>query len=162
MRPAKVAFCAHLGYGGLTCGKSVVNGGNQQISPCFLQDLHSEVDLPQMQRSYEGVKSSKCCEIVTVGRRAVRSGENRCTESGPEGLQVLSSCSLSIIETFPTLGGGQGKPQKSRSRGVNITSHTPSDAQPRRFEGAAPDPGNILRAGQRYRAASGRGTPFPG
>ena len=60
VRPAKVSFRAHLSYGQLTYGKSVGSGGNQQISPCFLQDLQSEVDLPQMQRSYEGVKLPKC------------------------------------------------------------------------------------------------------
>ena len=28
-----------------------------------------------MQKSYEGVKSEKRCEVVTVGRRAVRGGD---------------------------------------------------------------------------------------
>ena len=50
---------------------------HQQISPCFLQDLQSEWKKEQMQKSYEGVKSEKRCEIVTVGRRAARGGESR-------------------------------------------------------------------------------------
>ena len=50
---------------------------NQQISPCFLQDLQSEWKKEQMQKSYKGVKSEKRCEIVTVGRRAARGGESR-------------------------------------------------------------------------------------
>eukprot|EP00966_Prymnesium_polylepis_P071210 1653822-Prymnesium_polylepis.1 len=37
--------------------------------------LQSEVPYHQIQRRYEGAKSSKCCEVVTVGRRAVRGGE---------------------------------------------------------------------------------------
>ena len=57
---------------------SMANGANQQITLCFLQDLQSEVPYHQMQISYEGVKSSKCCEIVTVGRRAARGGESQC------------------------------------------------------------------------------------
>ena len=52
VRSAEAAFRAHLYNALLTCGNSVVTGGNQQISPCFLEDLQSEVDLPQMQRSY--------------------------------------------------------------------------------------------------------------
>ena len=50
---------------------------HQQISPCFLQDLQSELKKEQMQKSYEGVKSEKRCEVVTVGRRAARGGESR-------------------------------------------------------------------------------------
>eukprot|EP00966_Prymnesium_polylepis_P113421 2622579-Prymnesium_polylepis.1 len=36
-------------------------------------------------------------------------------------------------------------PQKTRSRGVNVTSH-PLDAHPRRFEGPVPPPGPAYRA----------------
>ena len=50
---------------------------DQQISPCFLQDFQSEWEKDQMQKSYKGVKSEKCCEVVTVGRRAARGGEIR-------------------------------------------------------------------------------------
>ena len=50
---------------------------DQQISPCFLQDLQSEWKKEQMQKNYEGVKSEKRCEVVTVGRRAARGGESR-------------------------------------------------------------------------------------
>ena len=103
MRPAKVAFRAHLSYGQLTYGKSVGSGGNQQISPCFLQDLQSEVDLPQMQRSYEGVKLPKCCEVVTVGRRAARGGKPEVTELGPKWLKVVPMCSLSITDATLTV-----------------------------------------------------------
>ena len=78
MRPTEVAFRVDLSEGVRTGDKSVISGGNQEISPCFLQDLQSEVHLPQMQRSYEGVKLPKCCEVVTVGRRAARGGESRC------------------------------------------------------------------------------------
>ena len=46
--------------------------------PCFLEDLQSKDDYQQMQRSYEGVKLAKCCEVVPVGRRAARGGESRC------------------------------------------------------------------------------------
>ena len=69
---------------------------NQQISPCFLQDLLSKVDYHQMQRSYEGVKLANRCEIVTVSRHV--------PELGPKWLQLLPSCSLSITEVFPTFG----------------------------------------------------------
>ena len=47
VRPAEAAFRAHLYYALLTCDNSVRTGGNQQISPCFLQDLQSEVDYQQ-------------------------------------------------------------------------------------------------------------------
>ena len=47
---------------------------HQQISPCFLQDLQSEWKKEQMQKSYEGVKSETCCEVVTVGRRCAAEG----------------------------------------------------------------------------------------
>ena len=50
---------------------------DQQISPCFLQDLQSEWEKEQMQKSYKGVKLGKRCEVVTVGRRAQRNGESR-------------------------------------------------------------------------------------
>ena len=33
-----------------------------------------------MQKSYKGVKSEKCCEVATVGRRAARGGEVEVTE----------------------------------------------------------------------------------
>ena len=52
----------------------MISGGNQQISPCFLQDLLSEVLYHQMQRSYEGVKVRGWCEGVTVGRRVAPGG----------------------------------------------------------------------------------------
>ena len=42
---------------------------DQQISPCFLQDLQSKWEKEQMQKNYKGVKSERCCEVVTVGRR---------------------------------------------------------------------------------------------
>eukprot|EP00966_Prymnesium_polylepis_P299787 6927669-Prymnesium_polylepis.1 len=52
------------------------SGGTPSVS--HQKDLQSEAPYHQMQRSYEGVKSSKCCEAVTVGRRAARDGESRC------------------------------------------------------------------------------------
>ena len=35
-----------------------------------------------MQKSYKGVKSEKRCEVVTVGRRAVRGGKVEVTKLG--------------------------------------------------------------------------------
>ena len=77
----------------------------QQISPCFLQDLQSEWKKEQMQKSYKGVKSGKCCEVVTVGRRAVRGGEKvEVTKGDPKWMQVLPMYSLSITESSQALG----------------------------------------------------------
>ena len=47
---------------------------NGEISLCFLQDLQSEWEKEQMQKSYKGVKSETCCEVVTVGRRCAAEG----------------------------------------------------------------------------------------
>eukprot|EP00966_Prymnesium_polylepis_P213014 4933341-Prymnesium_polylepis.1 len=59
-----------------------------------------------MQRSYEDVKSSKCCEVRsspwTAALRAAAKVD--VAECGPEGFQLLFSCSLSITEAFPTFG----------------------------------------------------------
>ena len=63
---------------------------DQQISPCFLQDLQSEWEKKQMQKSYKGVKSEKRCELVTVGRRAARGGESRGHSSGSKVLEGAS------------------------------------------------------------------------
>ena len=96
VRPAEAALCAHLSYAQLTCGNPVVNHGNQQISSCFLQDLHSEVELPQMQRSYEGVKLAKRCEVVTVDRRAAHGGESRCEAMSLNLVQSGFNCFLLV------------------------------------------------------------------
>ena len=66
-----------LKYGQVYSRILYTNCIHQQISPCFLQDLRSEWKKEQMQKSYEGVKSEKRCEVVTVGRRAARGGESR-------------------------------------------------------------------------------------
>ena len=43
-----------------------------------------------MQKSYKGVKSGKCCEVVTVGRRAARGGKTvELTELDPKCLPLL-------------------------------------------------------------------------
>ena len=41
---------------------------------------------------------------VTVGRRAVRGGKIEVTKLGPKWLQVLLTCSFSMIKASPTLG----------------------------------------------------------
>ena len=89
MRPAKAAFRAHLYYALLTCGNSVVTGGNQQISPCFLQDLQSEVDLPQTRRIYQRAKLRRGCEGVTVCRRVAARGSQDHVVSGSRGASRL-------------------------------------------------------------------------
>ena len=43
-----------------------------------------------MQKGYKGVKSEKCGEVVTVGRRAARSGESRSHQSGSKVVAVAS------------------------------------------------------------------------
>ena len=58
-----------------------------------------------MQKSYEGVKSEKRCEVVTMGRRAARGGEIRVTKLDPKWLPLLPMPSLSITEPSPTFGG---------------------------------------------------------
>ena len=47
----------------------MISGGNQEISPCFPQDLQSKMSYHQMQRSYGGVKLQRGCESITVSRR---------------------------------------------------------------------------------------------
>ena len=89
MRPAEAAFRARLYYALLTCGNSVETGGNQQISPCFLQDLQSEVDLPQTRRSYQRVKLQRGCEGVTVCRRVAARGSQDHVVSGSRGASRL-------------------------------------------------------------------------
>ena len=44
-----------------------------------------------MQKSYKGVKSEKCCEVVTVGRRAARGGKVEVTELGPKKVAATAS-----------------------------------------------------------------------
>ena len=61
---------------------------DQQISPCFLQDLQSKWEKEQMQKSYKGVKSERCCEVVTVGRCAVRGGDDSSPKSAPKMILV--------------------------------------------------------------------------
>ena len=78
MRPPDRAKKGALKYGQVHSRILYRNYIDQQISPCFLQDLQSELKKEQMQKSYEGVKSEKRCEVVTVGRRAARGGESRC------------------------------------------------------------------------------------
>ena len=58
-----------------------------------------------MQKSYKGVKSDKCCEVVTVGRRAARGGKVEVTQLDPKWLQVLPIPFLSITEASPTFEG---------------------------------------------------------
>ena len=58
-----------------------MQGAIVAYSSCFLQDLQSEWKKEQMQKSYEGVKMEKRCEVVTVGRRAARVGESRSHQS---------------------------------------------------------------------------------
>ena len=79
-RPVRPRDCAKKGdlkYGQVYSRMLYTNYIHQQISPCFLQDLQSELKKEQMQKSYEGVKSEKRCEVVTVGQRAARGGESR-------------------------------------------------------------------------------------
>ena len=77
MRPPDRAKQGDLQKGPVYSPMLYRNYIDQQISPCFLQDLQSELKKEQMQKSYEGVKSEKRCEVVTVGRRAARGGESR-------------------------------------------------------------------------------------
>ena len=65
---------------------------DQQISPCFLQDLQSKWEKEQMQKKYECVKSEKRCEVVTVGRRAARGGESQ-----PYGRPVCDTDSQCVM-----------------------------------------------------------------
>ena len=52
VRPAEAAFRAHLGKPGGTCDKGGINGWNGEISPSFLQDLHSKVIYLEVERRY--------------------------------------------------------------------------------------------------------------
>ena len=49
-----------------------MQGANQEISSCFLQDLQTEWEREQMQKSYKGVKLQQWCEGITVSRRTRR------------------------------------------------------------------------------------------
>ena len=55
----------------------MINGANQQITLCFLQHLQSEVPYHQMQRSYEGGKSSKCRAVRSSPWAGPRSSESQ-------------------------------------------------------------------------------------
>ena len=89
VRPAEAAFRAHLYYALLTCDESVMSGGNQQISPCFLQDLQSEVDYQQTRRSYQRVKLRRGCEGITVCRRVAARGSHDHVVSDSRGASRL-------------------------------------------------------------------------
>ena len=52
------------------------------ITMC-LQDLQSEWEKEQMQKSYKGVKSETCCEVVTVGRRRAAEGVSIFGQASP-------------------------------------------------------------------------------
>ena len=60
-----------------------------------LQDLQSELKKEQRFKSYKGVKIAKCCEMVTVSRRAAarRRGRSRPTRS-----KVVATASHVFIE----------------------------------------------------------------
>ena len=96
MRSPDRAKKGDLRYGQVYSRILYTNYIHQQISPCFLQDLQSEWKKEQMQKSYEGVKSEKCCEVVTV----LRGPRRRGMVQGYENIRILGEDSASPLITI--------------------------------------------------------------
>ena len=108
MRPWLGQFETELKYGQVYSRILYTTYIHQQISPCFLQDLQSEWEKEQMQKSYTGVKSEKRCEVVTVGRRAARSGESRGGGDGAD--KKVCRSSQQIMYSPVHIAGGLSLP----------------------------------------------------
>ena len=71
---------------------------HRQISPCFLQDLQSELKKEQMVKSYKGVKSGRGCEGVTVGAlRAVAPAAHTVANLVPAGSNCFLGVSCALL-----------------------------------------------------------------